>query len=102
MATNRKVQVIKHFELKTADLDRTDDIESNSEKSTLGSEATNLVLPMITGDIQKAFEMERSLGVAKMLPSLVGIGTGVYDKKKKKKEPEERAEREEKPEKPEK
>ncbi len=34
MATNRKIQVIKHFELKTADLDRTDDIESNSEKAT--------------------------------------------------------------------
>jgi hypothetical protein len=33
MATNRKVQLIKHFELKTADLDRTDDIESKAEQA---------------------------------------------------------------------
>ncbi len=32
MATIRKIQVIKHSELKTADLNRTDDIESNSER----------------------------------------------------------------------
>ncbi len=34
MTTNRNAKVIKHFEVKPDDLDRTDDIESNSEKAS--------------------------------------------------------------------
>ena len=72
------------------------------ESSSVGSEAKNLVLPMIVNDMQKAFEQEQEVGIAKTLPSLIGIGVVIYDKKKKKKEPEERTERDEKPDKPQK
>ena len=55
------------------------------EPATVKGEAINLISPMIIEDMQKAFAKERELGIVKTLPSILGIGVGVYDKKGKKK-----------------
>lgn len=70
MATNRKVQVIKHFELKIADLDRTDDIESKisrlenrfKQASGQNSRTNSLLLDILKNLNERISTLENAQG----------------------------------------
>lgn len=54
-------------------------------KVTAGSEAKNLVIPMLVDDIGKAYSAEGEKGLIKLIPGVFGVGVGIYPKKGSKK-----------------